>query len=377
MTVGLFVDSFYPNVDGVVVMVDSMARMLANLGHIVFVVTTSNETNFEQLPYQVVCCPEVKAKGWYYGLARGSKNKKFVSQVLHFKPDVVHIHSPFAIGKLGVRVAKKLGLVPFATFHSQFHQDFYHVTKSKLLTKWAVKRVVGVFSQCQTVFVMSKELKELLFSYGYKGKTCMLPNFTKHNYPQNADQLAQRVNQAYGLQPNDVVFLYVGRLVELKGVLFLMQVLLQLKNKLHFTMFFVGDGKDKQKMEQFVKENGLQNQVVFCGKILDEEWLQAHYVRAHLFLFPSLYDNDSLVQKEAAICKTATLFAENAITAHGVNDGVNGFLAPYEPNAYANKMLQILNQPNQLTLVENNAYLQALEAKKQFQKTLLKTYSNK
>ena len=70
--------------------------------------------------------------------------------------------------------------------------------------------------------------------------------------------------------------------------------------------------------------------------------LERLYSRAKLFLFPSLYDANSLVQIEAACQGTPTLFLEGARTAATVTPAVNGYVsAPGEDN-YARAILDIL-----------------------------------
>ena len=82
--------------------------------------------------------------------------------------------------------------------------------------------------------------------------------------------------------------MFVGRLVTLKGIFFLLDVLLELKKReLKFTMFFVGTGPDEEKTKRTSKKFNLQNQVIFVGKVLDRKLLSAYYLRSKLFLFPS------------------------------------------------------------------------------------------
>ena len=73
--------------------------------------------------------------------------------------------------------------------------------------------------------------------------------------------------------------------------------------------------------------------------------LECLYSRAKLFLFPSLYDANSLVQIEAACQGTPTVFLEGARTAATVTPGVNGFICPPDEEAYARMILDILADP--------------------------------
>ena len=109
----------------------------------------------------------------------------------------------------------------------------------------------------------------------------------------------------------------------------------------NFRMLFAGRGQDEEKLAALVKALGLQEEVIMCG-LTDKPMLERLYSRAKLFLFPSLYDANSLVQIEAACQGTPTLFLEGARTAATVTPGVNGYIsAPGEDN-YARAILDIL-----------------------------------
>ena len=74
----------------------------------------------------------------------------------------------------------------------------------------------------------------------------------------------------------------------------------------------------------------------------DREQLQDLYSRAKLFLFPSLYDANSLVQIEAACQGTPTVFLKGARTAATVTDGVNAFVSEPTEEAFAGKIQEIM-----------------------------------
>ena len=86
---------------------------------------------------------------------------------------------------------------------------------------------------------------------------------------------------------------------------------------------------------------GLKEEVVMCG-LTDKPMLERLYSRAKLFLFPSLYDANSLVQIEAACQGTPTLFLEGARTAATVTPGVNGYISSPGEENYARAILDIL-----------------------------------
>jgi glycosyltransferase involved in cell wall biosynthesis len=109
-------------------------------------------------------------------------------------------------------------------------------------------------------------------------------------------------------------------------------------------MLFAGKGQDEEKLAALVQEQGLNEEVVMCG-LTDKEMLENLYSRAKLFLFPSLYDANSLVQIEAACQGTPTVFLEGARTAATVTLGVNGYVCPPDEDSYARMIIDIMAAP--------------------------------
>jgi len=384
--VGLFVDSYFPTVDGVIVVVDNYARALKEKGYEVFVAAPGKKSRVadKKLPYKIHRSMEISYQNWSYTWPMPGYDKTFKDEIFKERPDIIHIHSPFGMGKEGVRLAKKLNIPVVATMHSQFDQDFYKATKSKSITKMLLARIVRVFSNCEEVFTMSKKLENLLISYGYEGKMRIIPNATDMEYPKEPEKLISYMNNTYKIKEDENVFLFVGRLIEAKGVLFIVEALKHLKKQgIKFKMFFVGSGPDSDELKEKIEEYGMQNEVILTGKIMDRELLSAYYLRADLFLFPSLYDNDSLVQKEAGINKTPVLFARGAMTAHSTIDNQNGYLAEYEPKTYANRILEIINNKPKLKEVSENIYKEQISWSDAVDKAviayeeIIKNYKNK
>ena len=110
-----------------------------------------------------------------------------------------------------------------------------------------------------------------------------------------------------------------------------------------FKMMFVGQGQDEKTLSETITSLNLQNEVIMCGLVTDKSELESIYSRAKLFLFPSLYDANSLVQIEAACQGTPTVFIEGAKTAGSVTDNINGFIAEPNEESYALKIKEILS----------------------------------
>ena len=341
--VGLFLDTYFPMVDGVINVVHNYAERLAADGNfdVTVFVPKHGKKYVDDFPYKTVRCKSVRFFIIDYSLPLPKLDKKFKRAIKESNLDIVHIHSPFMVGEMGVKYAKKHGIPVIATMHSQFQQDFYRATHSKLITRMMLKKVMKVFNKCDEYYAVSPAVSEIFLNYGAEHKPPFMYSGTDMTPADNAEELIASVNEQYNLPEDMPVFFFVGRITVLKNVFFLVEALAKLKDK-HFKMIIAGDGKDMPALKKKAEALGLTDNMLYLGRVYDRELLKALYCRSTLFLFPSMYDTNSLVQKEAASQCTPTVFIEGAATASNVTDGVNGFIAPATPEAYAQKIESIL-----------------------------------
>ena len=236
-----------------------------------------------------------------------------------------------------------------ATLHSQYRQDFEKPLRFKPAVDVAMDAIVRVFNACDECWAVNGGIKDLYVNeYGLTAPCKVRLNATDHRPVSDPAEAARIVNETYGVPADATVFLFVGRINFIKNIDFTVRALakakaLGLKN---FRMLFAGRGQDEEKLAALVQEQGLADEVVMCGLVSGREMLENLYSRAKLFLFPSLYDANSLVQIEAACQGTPTLFLEGARTAATVTPGVDGFVCPPDEDAYARMILDILAHPD-------------------------------
>ena len=65
-----------------------------------------------------------------------------------------------------------------ATLHTQYHQDFERVLKSKVLVDFMIKYIMKVFNNADNVWTVSNKSCEILRKYGYAGKIEVVRNGT-------------------------------------------------------------------------------------------------------------------------------------------------------------------------------------------------------
>lgn len=360
--IGLFMDSFFPMVDGVIMVMDNYARRLIKWADVIVFVPEYAGTKYDDsvFPYKVVRCKSVKAPIIDYSMPIPKLDRKFIRELEGYQLDIVHIHSPFMMGKLGIKYAKKHHIPVVGTMHSQFKQDFRRATRVEEFATILTKQVIKVFNACDECWAVNQEVARIFYEeYGYKKMPRVMNNATGMLPVPDVEKACQLINEKHDIQKEDKVFLFVGRINQLKNIFLIADSLKKLKEmapELPFKMLYVGKGQDEEALKKHLKENKMEDYVVMCGRVMDRELLAAYYARADLFLFPSLYDASSIVQIEAASQKTPCVFVEGAATAAAVTAEVNGFISKNDATEYAKDILRIMKDEKLYKTVSENAY---------------------
>lgn len=356
--IGFFIDSYFPTVDGVVMVVDNYAKRLSKKCEVVVVCPSYGlKDRSKKFDYKVIRVKSLKIPltAYTYGIPKIDINilKKLVNE----KFDIIHIHSPFSLGKLGVDVARMSNIPVIGSMHTLMKFELYKYTKSHAITDFITDQAIKVYEQCDQCFSVNKKIGEIYKEYGYSREVGIFQNATDFNLIEDMKTSNKEINKLYNIDPEDTVFLFVGRITSVKNIMFIVDVLKILKDKkTSFKMLFVGEGPDKKKLIRKIRKLDLDNYVIMCGHIGDRDLLAKIYRRAKLFVFPSLFDTNSLVQIEASSQKTPTIFIEKAPTAFLVTGEVNGFFGKNNPKKFAEKIIEILDDEKHYNEVSENSY---------------------
>ena len=317
----------------------------------------------------MVRCHSLKVPFLDYSLPIPKLDRKFEKELDKYKLDIVHIHSPFTMGEIGLKYAKKHHIPCIATMHSQFKQDFEKAVKSEFLAKKLNNKLIKLFNKCDECWAVNKEVARIYYEeYGYKCMPRVMNNATEMEPVDDVKKAHEFINKKYNIKKDEKVFLFVGRINTLKNILFIADSLKAVKEKdpkLKFKMLYVGAGQDEEKLMNKIAQCNLQNDAFLCGKVTNRKELAYYFSRADLFLFPSVYDASSIVQIEAASQGTPTVFLKNTATAATVTDNVNGFLSDYTVGAYSDKIIEIMHNKELYEKVSKNAYIDLYKTWKQ------------
>lgn len=362
ITIGLFIDTFFPMVDGVTMVVDNYAKRLSKIANVIVFAPAYKNLSVEEdekRGYRVVRCKSLRVPFIDYSLPTPFLDSKFKKELKSIKLDIVHIHSPFAVGKLGINYAKKNNIPVIATMHSQYKQDFLRAVKSQWIANLLTKKIIRQYDRCDKCWAVNSEIANIYFNeYHCKILPDVMNNATDMLLVNDVDGTKKIIDETYNISDKEKVFLFVGRINNLKNVFLIANSLKIVKNTsdIKFKMLFVGTGQDEDKLKEIIKENNMEHDIIMCGKVMNRELLAQLYSRADLFLFPSLYDASSIVQIEAASQKTPTIFVEGAATAATITNNINGFICENSEEKFAEKIIEVMKDEELYKMACENVY---------------------
>jgi glycosyltransferase involved in cell wall biosynthesis len=150
----------------------------------------------------------------------------------------------------------------------------------------------------------------------------------------------------------------VGQLIREKNLEFLLRSLPHVLARVpDFHTVLVGEGYAKRRLQRLSRELGIGERVIFHDVVFDRELLKAIYARGDLFLFPSPYDNAPLVIREAAALGTPSILLRGSTAAEVIRDNHNGFLAEADPEAFAARVIEVIQDTTLLKRTGDGARL--------------------
>ncbi len=345
LKIAMFMDSWYPDVNGVIIVMENLIRKMLDYAEVTLVVPkTGSESDDKNYPFKIIRIDSLPLLNTGYNLGMVDLEYikyKRIFQELDF--DIIHIHSPFALGRLGIRVAKAKKIPVIATMHTRWEFELKKYLKSNTISKICIKHLIKSYNKCNSCIALNNALVQVYKDYGYTGKLTIIHNGTDLEIVSNKKKALDHINEMFNLNKDDKVFLFVGRINSVKNIFFTLDVLKELKERnFDYKMIYVGDGPDFDKLKKKIKEYKMQDRVIMAGKIMDRELLKEIYYRASLFIFPSLFDSSSLVQIEAASQETPTIFVEGSVTSDTVENNINGFKEKEDVIAFADRIENII-----------------------------------
>jgi glycosyltransferase involved in cell wall biosynthesis len=257
--------------------------------------------------------------------------------------DVLHCHIPSLLSLACVLEARKKGVPSIATNHllsETFSRNlFFDSTK---FNNFFYKIVNSFYNLVDLVLCPSIYGLKTLRKYGLKPRALVLSNgieLSKFNPSLDHEQF----DREFGLNEENKKVLYVGRLMEEKGLDVLLRAYSIVEAKMPDTnLIIVGKGHLRASLEDQASKLGLEN-VIFTGFVSDSLLKQA-YASSDLFVLPSYAEIQPLVLLEALAMGLPAIGTNVGGVPEMIIEGQNGYvLEPGDHEGLAERTIRILN----------------------------------
>src|SRR5438128_3444139 len=234
--------------------------------------------------------------------------------------DVIHVHWPFPLALFGWAAQRARPAALVTTFYGvELRWGKTAMPYFRGFLKWAARRsdrVVAISSYT------ADEVRELV-----QVPIEVIPYTTSLPAPTSVPHAGRRSAGA----PFTVLF--VGRLVERKGVSHLVDAASLLVPGVDVRLVIVGDGPERARIDARGRERGLDGRVPVPGRVSEAE-LQAAYAAADVFVLPAVIDRRGdteglgVVLLEAMNHRVPVIASAIGGITDIVEDGVSGLLVP-------------------------------------------------
>ncbi|MDH7576464.1 MAG: glycosyltransferase family 4 protein [Bacillota bacterium] len=340
MKIGIFTDSYKPYVSGVVRSIDTFSRELVRRGHEIYVFAPrypggqEENGNVYRFPsFHTPANPE-----FYIGLPLPWRAIRYAKK---WSLDLIHVHSPFLLGRLGASFARRLKVPLVFTYHTLYDQYIHYFPFARGLARHVVIHMARDFcNRCDLVITPTGVIRNLLEGYGVRRPIVPIPTGI---YPERfhaGDPCFLYEN--FGIPWEEKILLFVGRIGKEKNLDFLFRVFRQVLQQHHaVTLVLVGSGPEKKALETFAEELGINSKVIFTG-LLPPDVVAGAYRSADLFVFPSVTETQGLVLLEAMAAGLPVVARAAFGSLAMVQDGKTGFLCDEREEEFAARIILLL-----------------------------------
>ena len=266
------------------------------------------------------------------------------------KPYIVHLHLLKA--RILGGLAAKLAGVPIIveTFHGNIFSEYYSSLKTFIIL--TLEKFIGRFVVDWIIAISPSQKEELVQNGVANADKIRVINIglELERFLNIRDKSGEFKNEL-GLRDNVLLVGIVGRLVPIKGhtyfleaakeVLEVIKDLSPIRSGIRFLV--VGDGELRRELEEYCKELGIEDFVIFTGWRVD---LERIYADMDVVVLSSLNEGTPVSIIEAMASEKAVVAARVGGVPDVVEDEVSGLLVfPKDPKALAQAIVRLLKDP--------------------------------
>lgn len=364
MRIGLFTDTYLPDINGVVSSIDLLRKKLEEQGNDVYVICTHPAFLKTTREGNIIRLPGVKIKK-LYGYAITQPIHNFVmKEIADLKLDIIHAHTEFGVGIFARLCSRILNIPLVSTYHTAYEDYVHYVNPLGLervdgLGRKAVATLSKFYMDTSVrVISPSNKTKEMLAKYGVsKEHISVIPtglDLRRFEPSNTSDSTVDAIHKKIGLKDGYKELIFLGRIAKEKDIDMVIDAV-KLVDKKDFKMKFiiVGGGPDEERLKKRIVDENLTDYCLLNGKVPQDE-VASYYHSAHVFVSGSTTETQGMTYIEALTSGLPIIVRRDPVVEELVDEGKTGF---YFDNA--EELSNILVKINQMSFEELSSMKEA------------------
>lgn len=355
MKILIGVESYLPNISGVVIFTKRLATFLSGQHHSAEILTTSPWDR----PYEEKDPADFfirRLKGWRNPFRKDLRisypwSKKEVMRIIsNFAPDIIHLQDIGILCQMMRREAE-IKNIPVINHHHFSMEYVLSYIRPKFLGPIVRPIVIHSahhhYNRCRLVITPTEFSKRSLASWGVKTPIIAVSNGVELDRfkPAKDAKPDKEFCDRFKIYKREDTVLYTGRLDRDKNIWTLIRAIPFIHQKLPGArFFFVGEGTEHQKLEAWARKHPWGENVHFTGFVShDDPALPKLYQISDVLWIASTIETQSITTLEGMASGLPVVAASAGALPELVHEDQNGFLVePYDFQGFADAVIQIL-----------------------------------
>ncbi|WNZ72647.1 glycosyltransferase family 4 protein [Borreliella garinii] len=334
MKVAIFTDTYIPEKNGVATSIKQIKEGFEKNGYEVYIFCPKSKTSLNEK--NVYRCSSIQINKKLDAVIAFPNKRKISKIIKSYKPDIIHTHSEFSMGKIGKQIALKQNIPIVHTSHTMWDYYLHYLGIFKYFIK-PDKMMQKHYNKIKHFIYPSSKAKERYFRLSNNSNYRIIPNgvdrkiFIKTLSKEKKDEILKKHN----IKQTDKIIIFVGRINKEKNinslVMNLKDLLIQNKN---YKLIIIGKGSEEKEIKNFSIKHGLEKQILLIGTIPWEE-ICFYYKISDIFASLSRSEVYPMTVIEALTAGIPAILINDYIYKDVIKEGINGFLIKkYENLSY-------------------------------------------
>ncbi len=323
LSIAIFSDSVLPILNGVSMSIASLVDGLRGQGHSVQIFSAAHYRHRDPDPntHRFFAMETPWTKGYplavppFYPMLRKFRRTDF---------DIIHSHTPFTIGFVGLRWAESHDLPIVSTYHTLYDKYAHYIPffPKRYVRYKVAKHTNFYYNRVDRIITPSDASRRWLMRHSVRKPITVIP--TAPLAPRMIERSEARLK--LGIPPDRKLMLYVGRIAKEKNMTTLLDAAaVAIRQDPDLLFWLVGDGPFREACVEQARRLGIGDRLRFCGFVPRGD-VDDYYAAADLFVFASMTETQGLVINEAMNYGLPAIVVQGGGAGATVVDGENGYL---------------------------------------------------